>query len=223
MLKGDSKMALILLSGTYAGNINGSSFTGSGTGTIDTDTGLSNGTINYSGFPLTFAAPLCRSWRCKHHQLSTPLSGTSADSSWNTLQTINFSGAASGQIVTAATVSPGSAQGTSTQHSTFNGNYSGPVNVLRVLRYRETYAINNDGTMTLTGVRETEMADGGNVIGEWSGTINVTAGFVAAAAASLLVLNYEFLEFSWQNDGSNASFTKRLRITVDSSTVGPTT
>jgi hypothetical protein len=91
------------------------------------------------------------------------------------------------------------------------------VDVRRVISYRETYSNNGDGTISLVGARDTEMNDGGDVHAEWSGTLNLLTP-LTPGHANLVVLNYDFQSFGWQNDGQNAVFSKSLLVKVISAT-----
>lgn len=200
------------------GRINGVEFSGKGVGSLVSD--VSEGEIALEHFPTSFAAPLCRSWRCKHHpHLQVPYL-RAAGNRCEYDQTIQYAGAARGRIHTQAVVQRGPGDFQEAWNGFF-GRYKGPTVVRRNRVHRELLLPLEAGEVVTLGYREFD-TDGGRVSCEWSGSLRVTD--VRAWKPKPVLLEYEWEDFSWRTqDGKPAGgragsfvYRKKLRLSSGS-------
>lgn len=182
-----------------SGKINAQSYRGSGVGSMDPVLGRSTSEIELVNFPSSFAVPMCQSWKCKKHVKPK------ADA-YRQEATIEYSKGAAGTIFTVGEVRR-LGIGVSLCFNTFDGEYTGPTCVEKVLPWRVTYKRTGVGTYDMTCLRQI-IAEGHLVEAHWHGKMIIADG------EDLPDHTIDFVQedFSWVWDPNKSCYTETLRF-----------
>jgi|GEM_PF-739686 len=125
----------ITTTASYSGLINGQAFSGTGTGSSNTLTGMSQGSATFTGIPPSYSMmEYGKSWKCKHHKcIAVEVEGavnlfTLTDGNYDEDLTVTYP---NGDVLT---VHAEVRRNGNNQHLDFtmNGNYSGPTDIVAV-------------------------------------------------------------------------------------------
>lgn len=183
----------------FEGEINGVAIEGKGVGS--SRDGITEGEMVFTRFPSTFAAPLCRSWKCVHHQENLPL-----EKPVEIRETIAYTSQSRGTIEKSARVVRHSPE-LQEAWNIFRGTYDGSLELVRSRVHRETRINLGKGRALVLGYRQVD-TDKGNMDYEWSGFEGLPEG----QPVPTQTVNFEWLEWEWKFRNGGASYRKKLRV-----------
>ncbi|MBT9260265.1 MAG: hypothetical protein KM310_11040 [Clostridiales bacterium] len=190
-----------------SGSINGTTFYGSGIGILDTNTSFSWNKVVLHNFPLDFASPLCKSWKCKRHSNLVP----GIDGDYDVDEVIKYSAGAEGEILSHASVRVV----TPTIRiviNRFTGWYKGPINVQEIRPYWEEYRPTDNPNVVSHHGERTSIVSGTEVTTAWTGTIKLLDPKASFSQAHRL--DYVMHDWSWHNEGGTAEYFKVLGLHI---------
>lgn len=184
--------ATLYTSDTYSGEINHVSVSGSSSGTLYVSTATSENSITFTSFPSDFNPMYGKSWKCKHHKVSTP--GFPDLPSYDYEITLEYSNSASGSIHTYGTVVRVGSNGSSCSQ-TWEGSYAGPTADPTDLEFYEIIAPTEDPyVLSIEGYREMDAGSSQIVECTWSGTLTSEDEFGMTESYRI---DYEWSNQSW--------------------------
>lgn len=211
LFQGDSRILEIT---SYRGCINGQAFTGEGYGWMDPTGTISDVEMHFQNFPTSFATPLCASWKCKNHPPAPPPARVPIDYKLDIL--ITYSGAASGTIRTLGDVHR-LPMGISACANSFEGDYSGPVDVQTIEPFTMRCHKLRAGLYDVHAARRV-IAEGEEVDARWEGQLafghyDQTDPLLMSSKG--FSVRFDVLDFSWANEDGRAVYAKQLKIQRD--------